>query len=76
LQGLHRAPPQQLDWGPNWSLCCEEEEEDLHGVDRNWGTAMCDHSGLETRSIVSLCIPGMRTADPLDRQQMVDPLDQ
>ncbi len=30
----------------------------------------------ETWSIVSLRIPGMGTADPLDGKQMVDPLDQ
>jgi hypothetical protein len=27
-------------------------------------------------SIVSLCIPGTQTTDPLDGQQTVDPLDQ
>ncbi len=26
MQGFHRAPPQQLDWGSDRSLCCEEEE--------------------------------------------------
>ncbi len=36
LQGLHRAPPQQLDWGSNRSLCCKEEE-DLQGVEWNRG---------------------------------------
>jgi hypothetical protein len=30
--------PQQLDWGCTQSLCCEEEE-DLQGVEWNWGKA-------------------------------------
>ncbi len=42
LQGLHRAAPQQLDQGSDWSLSCKEEE-DPQGAKWNRGRhVMCD----------------------------------
>jgi hypothetical protein len=58
-QGSPPPPPQQLDRGSNWSLCCKEED-DLQGVEWNPG-GMCDHSWLFTslaRSVVNLPIVG------------------
>jgi hypothetical protein len=45
LQGLHRAPPQQLDQGSNRSLYCEKEE-DLQGVEWNQGKAWVITAGF------------------------------
>jgi hypothetical protein len=39
-------------------------------------TVARQHKQDKPGSIVSLCIPGMQTADPLDGKQTVDPLDQ
>jgi hypothetical protein len=48
------GPPQQLDWGSNRSLCCEEEEKDLQGVECNGGKACVITAGFFMESLVKL----------------------